>query len=148
MDNYGKNMKLKVEIANELYDIVDEAFLYMNQKKEYRNHDLAKLLLAIYKGKYKYMTNDNGYRDQISLLNDYFKKEYNYSLISFMLMKMLIKNDCHHFLLEEVVDNIREQIIYFLETMNYIELLDLIESDKKIFIALSKVYEKVCKGKE
>ncbi len=149
MDNYGKNLRLKVEINNEIYDIVDEAFLYMDKKKAYRDNNLAKLILAIYKGKYRYMTNDNGYRDQINLLNDYFKAEYSYSLISFALIKMLIKHDCNNLLAEEIDDrNIREQIIYFIETENYIELLDLIESDKKIFIALSKVYEKVCKGNE
>ena len=149
MDNYGKNIKLKIEISNELYNIFDEAFLYMASKKRYKKHDLVKLILAIFKGKYKYMTNDNGYRDQISLLNNYFKEEYNYSLVSFILIKKLKNENCDQFLLTEIPDrDIREQIIYFLETENYAELLELIESDKKIFIALAKVYEQACKRKD
>ena len=39
MDNYGKNIKLKIEISNELYNIFDEAFLYMASKKRYKKHD-------------------------------------------------------------------------------------------------------------
>ena len=141
MDSYGKNLRLKVELSNELYDVVDETIAYMDKEKKYNENDILKLILALYKAEYKYITNNNGYRDQIILLNQYFEKEYNHSVISFILIKTLANKDLKDLLEKEIEDNnIREQILYFLETGNYIELLDLLESEKNIFLSVAKVY--------
>ena len=138
--NNSKSIKLKIELSNDVYNVVEETLLYMDNKNNYKENDFTKLILAIYKEKYEYVTNDNGYRDQVELLSDYFKKEYNYSLITFILIKNLLDIDYSQILLKHIEDkNILEQIIYFLETENYIELLDLIENDKKTFIALAKI---------
>lgn len=138
----NRNFKLKNEFSNCLYETVDNSIIYMKNKQEYKENDVVKLLLAIKKGKYKYITNDEDYRDQIELLNSFFKKEYNCLLISFILMKKVVSNRNDEVILDIIKDkDMAEHVIYLLEREDYGELLDLIDSDKKVFLAFSKIYE-------
>ena len=114
----------------------------MKDKQGYKDNDVVKLLLAIKKGKYKYITNDNDYREQVELLNSFFKKEYDCSLISFVLLKRVVNTSEDEVILDFVKDKDNsEHVIYLLEKEDYGELLELIESDKKVFLAFCKIYE-------
>lgn len=138
----NKNFKLKNEISNCLYETVDESIIYMKDKQNYKDNDVVKLLSAIKKGKYKYITSDNDYRDQVELLNSFFEKEYGCSLISFMLMKMAVNNRDDEVISKVLKDNDTfEHVIYLFEREDYGELLELIDSDKKVFLAFCKIYE-------
>lgn len=138
----NKNFKLKNEISNCLYETVDESIIYMKDKQNYKDNDVVKLLSAIKKGKYKYITSYNDYRDQVELLNSFFEKEYGCSLISFMLMKMAVNNRDDEVISKVLKDNDTfEHVIYLFEREDYGELLELIDSDKKVFLAFCKIYE-------
>lgn len=137
-----ENIKLKGELSNNMYDVIDEMIKYMNKKQKYKKNDTTKLLTAINEEKYKYITKDNEYRDQIELLSEYFKKEHNHLLINFILMKNMLKNKDEE-ILNQIIKNedTKENIIYLLEKEDYDEILTLIESDKKVFLAFAKTYE-------
>lgn len=138
----NKNFKLRNELSNCLYETVDEAIVYMKEKQQYKVNDIVKVLTAIKKGKYKYITNDNDYRDQVELLNGFFKKEYDCSLISFILLKKVVSNRDDEEIFNIVKDkDTSEQVIYLLEKEDYDELLELIENDKRVFMAFCKIYE-------
>jgi len=142
-----ENIKLKGELSNTMYDVVDEMISYMSNKQNYKKNDMIKLITAISQGKYKYITNDNDYRDQIKLLSDYFKKEHNHLLINFIIMKnMFINRDDD--IIDEIIKNedVKENLIYVLEKKDYAEILSLIESNKKVFLVFAKTYEKYRKG--
>ena len=145
MENFIRNNKLKIELSNNVYDVIDEAIIYMNGKKNYKENDITKLLLAIYKGKYNYVTKDNGYRDQIELLSEYFKKEYDHSLVSLILVKRIMTFDFSE-MLKEIIkdDDVKDQILFLVAKEEYNELLEVIENNKKAFMALAKIYEKTC----
>ncbi|MCI9585362.1 MAG: hypothetical protein HFH45_01850 [Bacilli bacterium] len=138
----NRNFKLRNELSNFLYETVDDSIVYMKDKQGYKDNDVVKLLLAIKKGKYKYITNDNDYREQVELLNSFFKKEYDCSLISFVLLKRVVNTSEDEVILDFVKDKDNsEHVIYLLEKEDYGELLELIESDKKVFLAFCKIYE-------
>jgi len=142
-----ENIKLKGELSNNMYEIVDEVIKYMSTKQKYKKNDIIKVVTAISKGKYKYITNDNDYRDQIKLLSDYFKKEHNHLLINFIIMKnMFINRDDD--IIDEIIKNedVKENLIYVLEKKDYAEILSLIESNKKVFLVFAKTYEITSKG--
>ncbi|MCI9084466.1 MAG: hypothetical protein HFH46_02465 [Bacilli bacterium] len=138
----NRNFKLRNELSNFLYETVDDSIVYMKDKQGYKDNDVVKLLLAIKKGKYKYITNDNDYREQVELLNSFFKKEYDCSLISFVLLKRVVNTREDEVILDLVKDkDTSEHVIYLLEKEDYGELLELIESDKKVFLVFCKIYE-------
>lgn len=138
-----ENIKLKIELTNPMYDVVDEMIHYMSHKQGYKQNDVIKLITAISKGKYKYITNDDNYRDQVQLLSDYFKKNHNHLLINFILMKNMFNNRDDQIIDEFIKNNdVKENLIYLLEKKDYDELLSLIESNKKVFLVFAKTYEK------
>lgn len=144
-----ENIKLKSELSNTMYDVVDEMVHYMSEKQDYKQHDIIKLVTAISKDKYKYITKDNDYREQIELLSDYFKKQHNnHLLINFVLMKNLLINRNDNIINEIIKNNdVKENLIYLLEIEDYDELLSLIENNKKVFLVFAKTYEESRKGK-
>ena len=142
-----ENIKLKNELSNTMYEVVDEMINYMNSKQGYKKNDTIKLITAISQGKYKFITNDNDYRQQIELLSDYFKKEHNHLLINFILMKNMLINRDDDIINELIKSNaVKENLIYLLEKEDYDEILSLIESNKKVFLVFAKTYEKYRKG--
>ncbi len=142
-----ENIRLKSELSNTMYEVVDEMLNYMNIKQGYKKNDTIKLITAISQGKYKFITNDNDYRQQVKLLSDYFKKEHNHLLINFILMKNMLINRDNEIINELIKSNdVKENLIYLLEKEDYDEILSLIESNKKVFLVFAKTYEKYRKG--
>ena len=142
-----ENIKLKGELSNSMYEVVNEMLHYMNDKKNYKPNEMIKLITAISQGKYRYITKDDEYRDQIELLRDYFKKEHNHLLINFILMKNMLNNKDYEIINQIIKDQgTRENLTYLLEKEDYDELLTLMESNKKVFLAFAKTYERYSKG--
>ena len=54
-----ENIRLKSELSNTMYEVVDEMLNYMNIKQGYKKNDKIKLITSISQGKYKFITNDN-----------------------------------------------------------------------------------------
>ncbi len=142
-----ENIKLKGELSNSMYDVVNEMLHYMSDKQKYKSNDMIKLITAISQGKYRYITKDDEYRDQVELLSDYFKKEHNHLLINFILMKNMLANKDYE-IINQIIKNTdtRENLTYLLEKEDYDELLTLMESNKKVFLAFAKTYERYSKG--
>jgi len=142
-----ENIKLKGELSNSMYDIVEEVIKYMSTKQKYKKNDIIKLVTALSQDKYQFITNDCEYRDQLELLSNYFRKEHNHLLISFILMKNMLMNRNNQ-IIDEIIKNneTKENLIYLLEKEDYTELLTLIESNKKVFLVFAKTYEITSKG--
>ena len=77
------NQRLKLEFQNPVYDILDEALKYTINKHNYKKYDLVKLVMMIYDKDYSFISNYNDYRDQFKLLDEYFEKEFNHSIINY-----------------------------------------------------------------
>ena len=84
------NLKLKLELENPVYDIVDEAINYTIHKQIFQKYDLVKLVMLLYKKDYSCLSNTNDYREQVKLLDEYFEKEYDHSIITFIMIKAIL----------------------------------------------------------
>ena len=84
------NLKLKLELENPVYDIVDEAINYTIHKQKFQKYDLVKLVMLLYKKDYSCLSNTNDYREQVKLLDEYFEKEYDHSIITFIMIKAIL----------------------------------------------------------
>ncbi len=82
-----KNFRLKNELLNSIYDVVGKAITTTQNKYHYKKYDVFKLISAIYAGEYGYITGQNDFREQVKLLDEYFRKEYGYSIILFEMIK-------------------------------------------------------------
>ena len=141
MDTYV-NTRLKGELSNSLYDVVDEAIKYMVQKQHYLKNDIIKLITAIYSKKYEYITNDNDYRDQIQLIDDYFQKEYDYPLIIFVIVKNAFNHHDYSELIKIIKKpKLKDEVLVGLEQHDYLRLMSLIKNNKSVFLAFAKLYE-------
>ena len=141
MDTYT-NTRLKGELSNSLYDIVDDAIKYVVKKQEYHKNDIIKLITAIYSKKYEYITNDNDYREQIKLLDDYFNKEYNYSLIIFVIIKNALNHHDYNELIRIIKKpKLKDEVLTALENHDYLTLMEQIKNNKNVFLAFAKLYE-------
>lgn len=84
-----KNLRLKQEFFNSVYDTVSAAIDVTSKKYKYKRYDIFKLAATIYSGEYGYITNKNDYRDEVKLLDEYFRKNYNHSIMTFEIIKAL-----------------------------------------------------------
>ncbi len=84
-----KNIRLKQEFYNSMYDTVSEAIDATAKKYKYKRYDIFKLAATIYSGEYGYLTNKNDYRAQVKLLDEYFQKNYHHSIMTFEIIKAL-----------------------------------------------------------
>ncbi len=89
-DENSLNLRIKMELQNPIYDTVDEALEYTIHKQNFQKYDLVKLVMMLYKQNYSCISNTNGYRDQVKILDEYFHHEYNHSLITFMMIKAVL----------------------------------------------------------
>lgn len=105
-DEQIKDSRIEMELSNPVYDIVEEAIFYNMKKYNYKEYDLVKLVMMIYKGDYTFITNDKDYREQVTLLDEYFRKEYNHSIITLEMIKSIIN------LKGEEYDNVTAEIAY------------------------------------
>ena len=64
------NLRLKLELQNPVYDILDEAIKYTMKKHSYKKYDLVKLIMMIYNKDYSFISSANDYRDQFKLLDE------------------------------------------------------------------------------
>ncbi|MBR2588322.1 MAG: hypothetical protein IKD77_03840 [Bacilli bacterium] len=101
-----KDLKLERELSNPVYDIVNEGITYTMKKYLYEEYDLVKLVIMIYEKDYSYISNDNDYREQIKLMDEYFIKEYNHSIITLEMIKYLTSVE------EEKFNDLSQKIAY------------------------------------
>ena len=135
-----KDLKLELELTNPVYSIID----------------LIKLVMMIYEKDYSYISNDNDYREQIKLLDGYFRKEYGHSIITYEMIRYItsIKD-------KEKYNNLTRQIAYTenlfrtnnkkgpkdltifsfpIENKKYDDLMYLIEQNTTMKYAVAFVY--------
>ena len=91
MDENVLNTKIKIEFDNPVYEIVDEAIDYTMKKQKYQKYDLVKLVIKLYDKDYSFISKKNDYREQYKILDGYFEKEYNHRLITFMMLREILK---------------------------------------------------------
>lgn len=155
----NKNNRLKIEFNNDIYDVVNEAIKATIKKYGYHKYDIAKLVLALYQDKYDYIVHDDEYRDQIQLLDDYFKSGFNHRLITFIMLKKILSykdNDKYDEIvldissIESLVrtgvsatkDNL-EDFYKLLKEEKYEEALNQIENKQSLKFAMAVIYDKL-----
>lgn len=158
-DEQVKDARLEMELSNPAYDLIDDAICYTMRKYHYGEYDLVKLVMIIYEDDYSFISNDNDYRDQFKLLDDYFRKGYGHNVITFVMMREIIKLKGTEIyenvtseiaMLEKVLrtnDNMpAEDLCIFsnpIENKKYDDLLYLIEKNISMKYALAIVYDKL-----
>lgn len=96
------NLKIKQELDNPIYDTLDEVIEYTIKKHNYKSYDLVKLIIMIYQKNYSFLSNDNGYREQFKLLDEYFNNQYGHSVMTFLMIKEIIRNDKYESLCSDI----------------------------------------------
>ncbi|MBR3199088.1 MAG: hypothetical protein IKG27_03640 [Bacilli bacterium] len=158
-DEEIRDTRLETELINPVYDIINEIIEYNIKKYDYKEYDLVKLVMMLYKGEYKYLTNDNEYRDQYIMLDDYFKKQYNHSIITFEMLKTLVnlkgtkKYDSLMKELAEIEKVLRSNdglnaenlclLSYPIENKKYDDIMYLIERNISVKYAIAIIYDKI-----
>ena len=153
------NQRLKLEFQNPVYDILDEAIKYTINKHNYKKYDLVQLVMMIYDKDYSFISNYNDYRDQFKLLDEYFEKEFNHSIITFLMIKEILKyKDTEKYdvitadiaNLETIVrtkKNVKAEDLcifsYPIENEKYNDLMMNIEANENFKYALAIVYDKL-----
>lgn len=84
-----RNIRLKGELLNSIYDTVGQAISTTAKKHHYKKYDIFKLAATIYAGEYGYITGQNDFRMQVKLLDEYFRKEYGHSIMLFEMIKAI-----------------------------------------------------------
>ena len=153
------NQRLKLEFQNPVYDILDEAIKYTINKHNYKKYDLVKLVIMIYDKDYSFISNYNDYRDQFKLLDEYFEKEFNHSIITFLMIKEILKyKDTEKYdvitadiaNLETIVrtkKNVKAEDLcifsYPIENEKYNDLMMNIEANDNFKYAMAIIYDKL-----
>lgn len=153
------NLKLKTEFCNDVYDVVGEAIDQTVKKHKYKKYDVFKLVAAIYSGKYGYITAKNDYRKQVELLDLYFRKKYNCSIIIFEMIKTLkaLQDTENYSSLVLDIANIetiirtgkkekpKNPMIFsnYIQNEQYEELIKKIENENSLRYAIMIVYDKI-----
>ena len=154
-----KNILLKNEFTNAVYDCIGDGILTTAKKYNYGKYDIAKLVMAIYDQNFDYVTSTDDYREQIKLLDDYFTKTYDHRLITFEMIKTiksfqgtekyneLTKNVAK---LESIVRHNKnvpaEDLEIFskpLDAEEYDELMTKIENEKSLRYGVAVIYDKI-----
>lgn len=151
-----RNSRIESEFLNPAYDIINEAINYTAKKYEYKEYDLVKLVMMIYKENYRYISNDNEYRDEFRLLDEYFKKEYNHSIITFIMLKTIVNlknSEIYENIMDEIISiekilrTSKEEELYVLPTLierkKYNEIMYLIERNISLKYAVAIVYDRI-----
>lgn len=161
--NY-KDIRIKQEFSNSLYNNVTKAILKTAVKYDYKKYDVVKLVLALYNEDFNYLTNDEEYREQYKLLNEYFKSNYGHELITFEMIRVIkIFEDSGNY------KNISSSISYlktiikknkvvksydpsffsdYLKEEKYDELMTKIESEPSFNLSVAILYDKILLNKE
>ena len=153
-----RDARLELEFVNPVYDIIDEAITYTMKKYMYKEYDLVKLVMMIYKKDYSFISNDNDYRTQIKLLDEYFLKEYNHSIITFEMIKNItsIKSEEKYIMTSEEISYIEKilrtknkdkpnDLTIFsgpIKKKKYDDLMNYIENNISMKYAVAFIYDK------
>lgn len=154
-----KDMRIEMELSNPLYDIIGEAIMYTKKKYHYREYDLVKLIMIIYENDYSFISKDNDYREQVKLLDDYFRRQYGHSIITFEMIRTIIsmkKSSEYRDITREIAmiekvlrtnDNFPpEDLCIFsspAENKKYDDLMYLIEKNISMKYAVALEYDKI-----
>ena len=158
-DEEVRDTRLEAEMLNPVYDVIEEAINYNIKKYHYKEYDIVKLVMMIYEKDYKYLSNDNEYREQFKLLDEYFEKEYNHNIITFEMVKILnnLKGTREYSSLMKEISEIEKVLrtnddkpaenlcllSYPLENKKYDDIMYLIEKNISIKYAVAIVYDKI-----
>lgn len=153
------NLRLKLEFQNPVYDILDEAIQYIVHKQNYKKYDLVKLIMMIYNKDYSFISNTNDYRDQFKLLDDYFQKTFNHSIMTFLMIKAVLeyKNTDKYDEITAEIANIETALrskkdikavdlclfSYPIENEKYNDLMMNIEANQNFKYAVAIMYDKL-----
>jgi len=154
-----KDQRIEMELASPAYDIVGEAIMYTKKKYHYREYDLVKLAMIIYEGDYSFISKDYDYRDQFKLLDDYFRRQYGHSIITFEMIRYIISKKktveykditSEIAMVEKVLrsnDNYPpEDLCIFsapIENKKYDDLMNMIEKNISMKYAVALEYDKL-----
>ena len=154
-----KDARLELEFVNPVYDIIDEAITYTMNKYMYKEYDLVKLVMMIYNKDYSFISNDNDYRSQVQLLDEYFIKEYDHSIITFIMIKYIIsiKNEDNYNLITTEISYIEKllrtknknkpnDLTVFsgpIKNKKYDDLMNSIEKNISMKYAVAFIYDKI-----
>ena len=154
-----KNMLLRGEFNNAVYDTIGEGILKTAQNHSYKKYDIARLVMALYDSDFSYLTSCDDYREQIKLLDEYFMKTYDHRLITFEMVKAIkefqgtkeyvdLTKDVAN--IESIVRHSRnipaENIEIFkgpLDDEEYDELMTRIENEKSLRYGVAVIYDKI-----
>ena len=64
-----KNMLLRGEFSNAVYDTIGDGILKTAISHNYKKYDIAKLIMSLYDSDFSYLTSCDDYREQIKLLD-------------------------------------------------------------------------------
>ncbi len=158
-DEEVRDTRLEAEMLNPVYDVIEEAINYNIKKYHYKEYDIVKLVMMLYEKDYKYLSNDNEYREQFKLLDEYFEKEYNHNIITFEMVKILnnLKGTREYNSLMKEISEIEKVLrtndgepaenlcllSYPLENKKYDDIMYLIEKNISVKYAVAIVYDKI-----
>ncbi len=154
-----KNILLKNEFTNTVYDCMGEAIKETAKKHNYGKYDIAKLIIALYNKNYDYVTTTDDYREQVKLLDEYFTKTYDHRLITFEMIKAIKEfqgTEKYNGLTEEIAkletiirnnSNVKaDNLDLFskpLDNEEYDELMTKIEKEKSLLYGVAVIYDKI-----
>jgi hypothetical protein len=85
------NTRIETEFKNPVYNTITQAIIYTAKKQHYKKYDFFKLIMTIYNKDYSFISNDQSYREQFKLLDEYFYEQYHHSIITFEMIKTILK---------------------------------------------------------
>lgn len=150
-----KNMRLKQELVNNVYDVISSAVTITAKKHRYKKYDVFKLVSAIYSGQYGYITNKCDYRAQVKLLDEYFRDKYGHSVIVFEMIKQIkaFPNNEDLILDVESMETIirtgrknnkkSKKFSTYLKEEKYEELMKKIDKENSLRYAVMIMYDKI-----
>ncbi|MBR3363105.1 MAG: hypothetical protein IKG40_04180 [Bacilli bacterium] len=154
-----KNMLLRGEFNNAVYDTIGDGILKTAKNHQYQKYDIAKLIMALYDKDFSYITSSDDYREQIKLLDEYFTNTYNHRLITFEMVKAIkaLQGTEEYVDLTKDVANIEsivrhsknipaENVEIFkgpLDEEEYDELMNKIENEKSLCYGVAVIYDKI-----
>ncbi len=154
-----RNSRIEMEFVNPAYELVDEAIDYTIKKYNYKEYDVVKLVIMLYKENYKYLSNDNNNREEFVLLDEYFKKEYNHNVITFIMLKTIINlkgTNEYNIIMKEIAEiekilrtngGEESENLFLLSSLidnkKYDNIMYLIEKNISIKYAVAIAYDKI-----
>ena len=154
-----KNLLLKNEFTNAVYDCMGDAIVATASKHNYGKYDIAKLIMAIYDENFDYVTSYDDYREQVKLLDEYFTNTYDHRLITFEMIKAIkdfqgtvayddLINDIVRVesLIRSNTEEKADDLELFtkpLDAEEYDELMTKIEKNKSLRYGFAVIYDRI-----